>query len=360
MAMQASSSKKMSTMVTLRAAEDTVASIKVAGSSLQGTVDCLLLCHTSAAPSVAAFRDLRTRLTECVFLYRDLHLPLSSQLIRDLSNLMTLYDTMDAPSFCEHIEVVAREVKHRADSAHKVIDIHVRLLEDLNKLRMDAQTTLDMLEVEKQQREALSESYEEGGKQIAKAEKRKGVYMTGVAALYTLDAALYVGMPILSGLFAGGAALCTAYSGHKFVKAKDQLEEYKILSIAKSKEAEMASHAAEIIRDPLTTAVENFVEAVGKVAGFLTRLEGDVSNYATNAHTMAANKDTIVLYLNVIKSQSSKIQSACGEYLQIIPNVEGRLGALSGIGASHPNHVQQWLALKFPERDPATMYRLFS
>ncbi|KAI5055679.1 hypothetical protein GOP47_0029200 [Adiantum capillus-veneris] len=336
----------------------TADSLHLAASSLQDTVEGLVTCYSSAASSNAHFCKLRTRLTSSAFLYRDLHLPLSTQLVNNISNLMNMYDSMDAVIFCDHIAVVAREVKRYADHATKVIDVHVRLLEDLNKLDMDAKTTLEVLVVEETDRTRQAEAYEKKGKEIAEKEESMGAAMFGVAAVCTLEAVFFAGVPVMSSLFGGGAVLTGASSARKIQKAKDELERFRVLSIAEKEEAKMAYHAATTIRVTLIAAVGNFVQAVTKVAGFLQTLEGDVSNYAANANRMATNKDTMVIYLGSIKTQSRKIQDACGNYLKILPHVQGRLGALVQCKPSDPNHIQQWLALKFSNEDHAAILKL--
>ncbi|MCO5600925.1 hypothetical protein L7F22_055042 [Adiantum nelumboides] len=268
---------------------------------------------------------------------------------------MTLYESMNADIFCQNIQVVADEVKQAAVHASMVIAVHVCLLEDLNTLHNDAQTTLGTLELEVTIRNQRAEAYSHLAEKTFKKEKREGKKAAGVAALCALDAALFSGVPVAAAVFAAGASMYAAASAYQFDKAKDQLDRYNVLSTAEEEEAKMAQKALEIVRDSLIDTIGNFVRAIEQVAGFLRKLEGDTSNYARNASKMAANKATIVIYLNVLKSHSSRIQQACADYLQIMPAVEGRLGALSAIGASDPNHVQNWLALNFPDHNPTTI-----
>ncbi|KAI5055677.1 hypothetical protein GOP47_0029198 [Adiantum capillus-veneris] len=258
-----------------------------------------------------------------------------------------MYDSIEPVIFCDHIAVVAREVKRYADHATKVIDVHVRLLEDLNKLDMDAKSTLDVLAVEERDRNWQAKAYEKKGEEIAKKkEERKEDAMVGAVVRSVMDAVLFAGVPVV------------AISAHKIQKEKDEVERFRALSTTEKEEADMARRAATTIRYTLIAAVGKFVQAVTEVVGLLQKLEGDVSNYAANANTMATNKDTMVIYLGSIKAQSNKNQDACGNYLKILPRIEGCLGALAQCKPSDPNHVQQWLALKFPDGNHATILKL--
>eukprot|EP00250_Pteridium_aquilinum_P020419 c24807_g1_i3 orf=770-1399(-) len=191
-------------LVTAAVVEDTAQSITKARWCLQATVGRLVELHSTAAPTHPQFRELRTSLTASALLYREVHFPLSSKLVIDISNLMDLYDTMDATTFCDRISAVSAEVKRYADIADDVIEIHKGLLGDLRALDMKAQDIVRSLQLEAQHRGEAAQAFRELGEEISKKEKRQGVLAAGSAALWTMDAALFAGIPIISGLCAGG------------------------------------------------------------------------------------------------------------------------------------------------------------
>ena len=201
-----------------------------------------------------------------------------------------------------------------------VAEAHKELLTDFKRKEDDCKKVYETLELEKK-------NYDAKVSELQQSIETKRKWATGL-----------VFIPVVGTIAAG---VLTAIND-------TQLEEVTALQ----KESELIVAAATLIQDQITKALENFVAAMEKIAGFFNLLESEIRTFADRADE-AAQQATKLHYLK-LKNRAKDIVQHCNYYIQFIPASVTNLEAIPT--QYDKNYVQKWLESKKNEQKGVTLY----
>ena len=279
---------------------------------------CLRSGYSVREPSNTDFVRLRADVTNDAFVYKRKLLPISEVVVLKFREFFDNYTALTFDEFCECIGDFAKDARIYAEHALFVAEAHKELLSDIKRKEDDCKKVYETLELEKK-------DYDAKVSELQQSIETKRKWAIGL-----------VFIPIVGTI--AGRVLTSSHDS--------QLDEVPALE----QESELVVAAATLIQEQITTALENIIAAMEKIAAFFNLLESEIRIFADQPE---AQQEAKLHYLK-LKNRAKDIIRSCNHYIQIIPSSSTNMEAIPT--QYDENYVQNWLESKKNEQKGVTLY----
>lgn len=277
---------------------------------------------SSQSESETQINELRDSMKKDAMVYSKKILPLCTYFVRLISNFFDYYEHLDYKEWLESLSNIITEVKGYQECCSVLIELHKSLMIPLKKREDEARVILSELD-------HVTKEY----KQVKEfCERTAGIGHQWACALLLHESSIPVAVPYL---LIGAAEISMA------------------VAAAKDRQCSINEAALVLVRDTLIPALSQFIDGVGRTAGFFSAMQQQLITFQAKADRAESTRDADCEnnpenHYKIMKKMASRIHEDCKGFHAIIPQVETDLLAIRDT-STHRNYVDEWLDKRIEE-----------
>ena len=255
------------------------------------------------------FRKLRDDTKNDAMVYLKGILPVSTKFVSSISEYFEFYEVLNYEDWCDVLRDILEETTGYKQLCITLLKMHEEILVPLKKRQNEAQILV-------MEFEELKIKYEEQKKVLEAKAQSKSLWASFLCWIPGVG-------QIASPLLRAAANLDLAEA------------------VANTKQTAIFGSASITVKESLIPALEHFIDAIKKAAGFFSVMEYELKTFESKADKALEKRK--MLYYKVMNTEARDIKSICQIFYAVLPDVRTDFLAIPCSGTDQ-NYVDRWLA----------------